>query len=86
MRQKREGHSLAGPSLAHLSLLSSSGGVGSQLKGTGALRKDEVVTHVLFLMDVQVSCHKLAPILALAVPTGCWQREALALMPTQPAH
>lgn len=33
---------------------------------------------VLFLVEVEVSCHKLPPILALAVPTGCWHREALA--------
>lgn len=29
-------------------------------------------------MEVQVSCHELPPILALAVPTGSWHREVLA--------
>lgn len=33
---------------------------------------------VLILVEVQVSCHKLPPTLALAVPTGSWHREVLA--------
>lgn len=33
---------------------------------------------VLILAEMKVSCHKLPPILAVAVPTGCRREKAIA--------